>query len=61
MTKEYMAGTPDDVPMLKVTLNNVVYFVEEDKGEVFLDQPGLPRVTDAATVAAVLEAAKAVS
>ena len=36
MTKEYMVGTLDDYPLLKVTLNGVVYFVDERDKKVFV-------------------------
>lgn len=58
MTKEYMIGTLDDYPLLKVTLKDVNYLVDEKKQEVFLDEKGLPQVKDKDTVAAVLEMLK---
>lgn len=54
MAKEYMVGTVDDAPLLMVVLNGTQYFVDIDKGEVYLDQPGLPIVKDEATIKAVL-------
>lgn len=58
MTKEYMIGTLDDYPLLKVTLKDVNYLVDEKKQEVFLDEKGLPQVKDKDTVEAVLEMLK---
>lgn len=58
MSKEYMIGTLDDAPLLKVTLNGTLYFVDVNEKEVFLDEKGLPRVSDVETITAVLEAAK---
>lgn len=56
--KEYMIGTLDDAPMQMVTLNGKKYLVDVKEGEVFLDETGIPRVKDEATIVAVLEAAK---
>lgn len=58
MTKEYMIGTLDDYPLLKVTLKDVNYLVDGKKQEVFLDEKGLPQVKDKDTVEAVLEMLK---
>jgi len=54
MAKEYMVGTVDDQPLLMITLNGTKYFVDVAKSEVFLDAVGLPRITDDATVTAVI-------
>lgn len=52
--KEYMVGTLDDYPLLKVTLNGVVYFVDERDKKVFLDEKGLPQVMNEDVIKAVL-------
>ncbi len=57
MVREYMVGTVDDKPLLALELNGKNYFVDMDKGEVYLDEPGLPRVTDKDEVLAVLDKA----
>lgn len=54
MAKEYMVGTVDDKPLLVVKFKGKQYFVDTDKSEVFRDEPGLPRVTNAEEISAVL-------
>lgn len=54
MTKSYMVGTLDDYPLLIVDLNGVRYFVDERDKKVFLDEKGLPQVTDEEIIEAVL-------
>lgn len=49
-----MVGTLDDYPLLKVTLNGVVYFVDERDNKVFLDDKGLPQVKDEDVINTVL-------
>jgi hypothetical protein len=61
MPKDYMVGTVDDAPLLMVKLNGTQYFVDVEKGEVFEDEPGLPRVTDEEIIKTVLEQAGEVS
>jgi hypothetical protein len=54
MAKSYMVGTLDDYPLLKVTLNGIVYFVDERDKKVFLDEKGLPQVKDEDVIKSVL-------
>ncbi len=54
MAKEYMVGTVDDKPLLMVTYKGTKYFVDEKKSKVFLDEKGLPKVTDKDIISAVL-------
>lgn len=58
MTKAFMIGTLDDTPMRKISVNGKNYLVDVENQEVFLDDVGLPRVTDDATTQAVLKAAE---
>lgn len=58
MAKEYMVGTLDDKPLLKITLNGVRYYVDEETKDVFLAEPRLPQVKSEERIKAVLEAAK---
>jgi hypothetical protein len=53
-----MVGTVDDEPLVIVTVDDIKYFVDMKKKEVFLDQPKLPRLKDKELIKAVLEAAK---
>ena len=58
MSKEYMIGTLADTPLLKVTVGEAVFFVDEAKKRVFMDDKGLTRVKDPEIIEGVLEAAK---
>lgn len=57
MTREWMIGTLDDKPLLKVVIDGLVYFVDLDTRVVLEDKPGLPELTDKVLVERVLEAA----
>lgn len=57
MPRRYMVGTPDDWPLLIVEHNAITYSVHMQDKEVFLDVPGLPKLTDEKLVKTVLEKA----
>jgi hypothetical protein len=59
MAREFMVGTLDDTPLLMITVDGEKYLVDLGKKEVFSDTVGIPKVTDEAIIAKVLEAAEA--
>lgn len=58
MTRHFMIGTLDDMPLLMITVDDVKYLVDLTKKEVFSDTVGIPKVTDEAVIAKVLKAAE---
>ena len=58
MTRQFMVGTLDDMPLLMITVDGVKYLVDLQKKEVFSDTTGIPKVTDEAVIVAVLKAAE---
>lgn len=58
MGRHFMIGTLDDTPLLMITVDGEKYLVDLLKKIVFSDSKGLPRITDEATVAAVLKASE---
>lgn len=59
MTRHFMVGTLDDMPLLMITVDGVKYLVDLQKKEVFSDTTGIPKVTDETIIAKVLKAAEA--
>ena len=59
MAKEYMVGTVDDMPLLKVQYDGKDYFVDEAEGVVYSDTRGLPEVKDKGLIKAILASVKA--
>jgi hypothetical protein len=58
MPREFMVGTLDDKPLLKVVVDDLTYFLNLDNKIVVEDKPGLPVVTDEDLIRRVLEAAE---
>jgi len=56
MPREFMVGTVDDKPLLKVAVDDLIYFLDLDTKVVVEDKPGLPVLTDATLIKRVLEA-----
>ena len=57
MPREFMVGTLDDKPLLKVVVDDKLYFLDLDTKVVLEDKPRLPELTDQALIKRVLEAA----
>lgn len=56
MTRHFMVGTLDDMPLLMITVDDEKYLVDLVKKEVFFDTVGIPKVADEAVIAKVLKA-----
>ena len=52
-----MIGTLDDKPLLKVVVDDLVYFLDLDTKVVVEDKPGLPVLLDKDLIKRVLEVA----
>lgn len=59
MTRHFMVGTLDDMPLLMITVDGAKYLVDLVKKEVLYDTKGIPKVTDEALITKVLKAAEA--
>lgn len=57
MPREFMVGTLDDTPLLIVRLDGLTYFIDLSTRMVYEEKPGLPELTDSATIKSVLAAA----
>ncbi|MBN9398530.1 hypothetical protein J0I05_04965 [Candidatus Saccharibacteria bacterium] len=57
MPREFMIGTLDDKPLLKVVVDDLVYFLDLDTKVVVEDKPGLPVLLDKDLIKRVLEVA----
>lgn len=58
MPREFMVGTLDDKPLLKVFVDEKLYFLDLDTKVVLEDKPGLPVLTDQGMIDRVLKAAE---
>jgi hypothetical protein len=56
MPREFMVGTLDDKPLLKVVVDDLTYFLDLDTKVVFEDKPGLPELTDKVLIKRVVDA-----
>lgn len=61
MPREFMVGTLDDKPLLKVVVSDLVYYLDLDTKVILEDKPGLPVLTDKDLIAQVLQAAEKVN
>lgn len=61
MSREFMVGTLDDKPLLKVVVSDLVYYLDLDTKVILEDKPGLPVLTDKDLITQVLQAAEKVN
>ena len=57
MSREFMIGTLDNKPLLKVVVDDITFFLNLDTKVVLEDKPGLPVLKDNELFKQVLEAA----
>lgn len=61
MPREFMVGTLDDKPLLKVAVSDLVYYLDLDTKVILEDKPGLPVLKDKNLIMQVLEVAEKIN